>query len=122
MRISDWSSDVCSSDLQRVAGGAHPVPVIGERPLRHPFDRGRDVQRVGAEAQFGAIDVARHDRQTVVAIDRIAPEAEVAVVIDLPQPPPGGGVDFHRRLYPLVPPPSPVTGPRPHLPPPRITT
>src|SRR3546814_19129892 len=35
MRISDWSSDVCSSDLQEVAGEkqavhSHPSPVSGD--------------------------------------------------------------------------------------------
>src|SRR3546814_7289620 len=37
MRISDWSSDVCSSDLQ---GVAQPVPMLGRRlgPGQHPED------------------------------------------------------------------------------------
>src|SRR3546814_15018834 len=28
MRISDWSSDVCSSDLQRVAGNDREIPAL----------------------------------------------------------------------------------------------
>src|SRR3546814_11249782 len=39
MRISDWSSDVCSSDLRRAAGGGcqgRPRPCAGRgRQLRH---------------------------------------------------------------------------------------
>src|SRR3546814_12742119 len=37
MRISDWSSDVCSSDLDGAVGGARPV-LPGERshPADHP--------------------------------------------------------------------------------------
>src|SRR3546814_9082495 len=38
MRISDWSSDVCSSDLHRLGGrrhrvGQHLAPVAHEQPL-----------------------------------------------------------------------------------------
>src|SRR3546814_2982950 len=29
MRISDWSSDVCSSDLQHKAGGLEQVDIVG---------------------------------------------------------------------------------------------
>src|SRR3546814_1234758 len=32
MRISDWSSDVCSSDLRGAAVTAHPGEVIAQRP------------------------------------------------------------------------------------------
>src|SRR3546814_12968071 len=75
---------------ERIAGGADAVSVIGERALRHPFDARRDVQRVGAEAHFGAVDVARDDRQAVVAELDVAAETEVAVGVDLSQPEPGG--------------------------------
>src|SRR3546814_9100333 len=65
MRISDWSSDVCSSDL------------------------------VAAQADFGAIDVLRDDRQAIVAELRIIAEAEVAVGIDLAQLQPLGRSEEH---------------------------
>src|SRR3546814_5102525 len=45
MRISDWSSDVCSSDLNRkrsVFNGPYPVPEVGSVPafyLRAPSPR-----------------------------------------------------------------------------------
>src|SRR3546814_2977431 len=41
MRISDWSSDVCSSDLPRPPGGAHEIAGLVQsarslaRPARH---------------------------------------------------------------------------------------
>src|SRR3546814_18901982 len=76
MRISDWSSDVCSSDL------------------------------------FGAVDVARDDRQAVVAELDVAAETEVAVGVDLSQPEPVGQGDFERRLAPLMPCPAGVEGER----------
>src|SRR3546814_21153011 len=41
MRISDWSSDVCSSDLQAVAGLLPVVP-----PLQRPFGVDQDVADV----------------------------------------------------------------------------
>src|SRR3546814_2436579 len=38
MRISDWSSDVCSSDLHRiVAGAAIPADALGQRRLVQPL-------------------------------------------------------------------------------------
>src|SRR3546814_107001 len=45
MRISDWSSDVCSSDLDE--GGAHPHPRRAEAVARHLRDR-LEVAGVGA--------------------------------------------------------------------------
>src|SRR3546814_4128052 len=47
MRISDWSSDVCSSDL---ADGAHPVP------------RDRRAGRIGRVAAAAAADLPGHYR------------------------------------------------------------
>src|SRR3546814_11351148 len=72
MRISDWSSDVCSSDLgRRVA-----APRIGDRRDRL-VDRARYVERddprpmLGAGEPFGALrvgdDQRRLDRKSVVA-------------------------------------------------------
>src|SRR3546814_12528555 len=74
---------ICGEAEQRIAGGADAVSVIGERALRHPFDARRDVQRVGAEAHFGAVDVARADRQAVVAELDVAADTEVTVGLDL---------------------------------------
>src|SRR3546814_8254029 len=46
MRISDWSSDVCSSDLAETPAG-QPVDIV-------PFDRRRTPARAGrAEHAFG---------------------------------------------------------------------
>src|SRR3546814_10573381 len=56
MRISDWSSDVCSSDLQRLLGA------------------GGDDDLVGGDAEAGAADPLRGRR----AMRRIAERAAVA--------------------------------------------
>src|SRR3546814_20918595 len=103
MRISDWSSDLCSSDLagdadQRIAGGADLVAIIGKGAVGHPFEVRRNVQRVAAQADFGAIDVLRDDRQAIVAELRIVAEAEVAVGIDLAQLQPFGRLKLQRRF------------------------
>src|SRR3546814_2372930 len=47
MRISDWSSDVCSSDLRQIGG------VVGQ------FDLDQDMLMVFAETD--ALDLADHD-------------------------------------------------------------
>src|SRR3546814_5839076 len=51
MRISDWSSDVCSSDLDRAAHGGDPADLVHRRP-----DHG-EVEPVGA-ADVAVEDVA----------------------------------------------------------------
>src|SRR3546814_2650707 len=45
MRISDWSSDVCSSDLPRIKGGAFD-------PRPHPHQRPK-VQRIANMTEIG---------------------------------------------------------------------
>src|SRR3546814_10111054 len=61
LRISDWSSDVCSSDLQRAAGGAierdvmlgraggDDVAVVAQVLRRWPDRRGEADEAVGTE-------------------------------------------------------------------------
>src|SRR3546814_20876969 len=47
MRISDWSSDVCSSDLNRRGGGPALTPAVGAH---------RHHQRVAVDANLELID------------------------------------------------------------------
>src|SRR3546814_6657010 len=52
MRISDWSSDVCSSDLTHPDGIArHQIvvePYVGQRiGFAHPFGNGDAVEQIG---------------------------------------------------------------------------
>src|SRR3546814_2812209 len=70
MRISDWSSDVCSSDLWRSAGRTFPVIVVSARGdwtekvegieagaddyLAKPFQMGELVARVRGLVRRGA--------------------------------------------------------------------
>src|SRR3546814_10056793 len=53
MRISDWSSDVCSSDLQTVSGIKHPDEQIADRDQQpQPDETPRRGPRIGhREAQ-----------------------------------------------------------------------
>src|SRR3546814_2631541 len=63
MRISDWSSDVCSSDLQSRIPEAvviGPLPVIFEfRLVARLVVRGVEIMRAGRQARL-------HDRQVLI--------------------------------------------------------
>src|SRR3546814_5716567 len=102
MRISDWSSDVCSSDLLRLAARTRvdqPQPQCcqrqhGARLCRDGDGRGRDAER-GArdDAAAGNLRRARHrraraDRRNAQARARMARWLQIArhlVSADLPQ-------------------------------------
>src|SRR3546814_4810041 len=93
MRISDWSSDVCSSDLTAgtsIVAGAEEIETAprlergGERPARlagiiaaAPGDRGGvDPARVGAQVQDAQpVLVERDAGQADVLIDDVEPAA-----------------------------------------------
>src|SRR3546814_17123891 len=62
MRISDWSSDVCSSDLQDVAGDAEIFDRAGERKAvrRDDADVGFAVDEI-LGVEFLGIDRGRID-------------------------------------------------------------
>src|SRR3546814_11970588 len=45
MRISDWSSDVCSSDLQREAEREETAHAVAEQHRRRGFLRPQSIQR-----------------------------------------------------------------------------
>src|SRR3546814_7935686 len=55
MRISDWSSDVCSSDLQKQAGDLDEV--LEERDVAHQVGDGFEQRPSGVEPGLG--DAAR---------------------------------------------------------------
>src|SRR3546814_7346869 len=54
MRISDWSSDVCSSDLSDAAVVIDPVPAQAQRQLA---GRGQGHDRAGCIDQRGGVGV-----------------------------------------------------------------
>src|SRR3546814_18763883 len=54
MRISDWSSDVCSSDLSELVGEDARRGVL-HLEIRHPY---RDLDRVAARDPFATERVA----------------------------------------------------------------
>src|SRR3546814_13675004 len=60
MRISDWSSDVCSSDLGQLA--AHPLAVILPCGLEAGVIAG--VQRLGVTERDCAITIDRRNGKT----------------------------------------------------------
>src|SRR3546814_9623346 len=65
MRISDWSSDVCSSDLVEPLTGAQGAPLL-------------------VDALFGTGLTRPLDERTSTALSRLVSEAAVRVAIDLP--------------------------------------
>src|SRR3546814_11666321 len=71
MRISDWSSDVCSSDLQRGLSFDSAVGPALHRPHRRCADRlGR--RPVGRLPQVFAEGARRVDRESVVYGKRVS--------------------------------------------------
>src|SRR3546814_10125905 len=88
MRISDWSSDVCSSDLPRrdpldaLQGGRARLPLLpGPRPAAAEARPGADRRAEGrpagaARRQEGAV----HARIRAVAVRRLDPEDRKSVV------------------------------------------
>src|SRR3546814_1170235 len=72
MRISDWSSDVCSSDLEEIEGaGGQAVAVAGdvrdEALAKALVDTARD--------RFGGLDIAVNNAGT---LGEMAPVAELS--------------------------------------------
>src|SRR3546814_7344117 len=81
MRISDWSSDVCSSDLQVVLVGAEPVEDVDpvrRRDLKPSDDVGeraveaRSVREIVVIAVAHALAQESFDLAAVEAVDRTA--------------------------------------------------
>src|SRR3546814_18157837 len=73
MRISDWSSDVCSSDLKGVA-----APELRLRGMDEAHDREQHEETRG-EAEFRA---SKHDRATPEAI---CPSRAATTMVDFRQ-------------------------------------
>src|SRR3546814_16203460 len=93
MRISDWSSDVCSSDLHQVKGK------IGDRVTdrrEFPIEDGGDLGAVRAEDEVVTAKVAMNDRNFIVVRDMseepfaqsvhalILPRARIGLILAFP--------------------------------------
>src|SRR3546814_12471861 len=79
MRISDWSSDVCSSDLRDVVGEGEDVLIIAVVPFERDLDAdivalAGDRARIGEQRRLGAIEPfdERRDAAYVMQHDYIA--------------------------------------------------
>src|SRR3546814_16638196 len=72
MRISDWSSDVCSSDLQGL-GPLRPGHLAGERPPG-PGGEGDAVAVVGDRGIETLLQPADEGHQRLGPADEAAPE------------------------------------------------
>src|SRR3546814_17739736 len=71
MRISDWSSDVCSSDLRGEQRGAS----VHDHQVRTPAARRRAARRVGSVARRGGEPVSTSWKQplTVPEVQDVTP-------------------------------------------------
>src|SRR3546814_4331469 len=82
MRISDWSSDVCSSDLDddRAARSAHPS-------LRHRRDRQRQlaVQEPKLSAVAAGAGAGANEDVVLVDVERVVP-FYVPIPVPVPAP------------------------------------
>src|SRR3546814_12935055 len=101
MRISDWSSDVCSSDLALAGKDGLQAPFLLKRRLREA------AQLAGVQA------FRRHGAQLLHRA-----QADLQVLADLPlvaPPPPPGQLPppIHRLLAPAPPRPLPHAHPAP---------
>src|SRR3546814_20080291 len=73
MRISDWSSDVCSSDLVDVAVEADPAVLEHDHPVAHLPDRAGGV----ADVEAGAAAVADLVHLLhALALERLVPHSQ----------------------------------------------
>src|SRR3546814_10237156 len=80
MRISDWSSDVCSSDLEDIALRRQADPVGVRKPRNHNIQQveaadHHDVGRVLEESDGGVHD-GRHHRTQSLRKDHVARSEE----------------------------------------------
>src|SRR3546814_4888599 len=69
MRISDWSSDVCSSDLQAARNGKDGT-VVGERRARFDEEANRGFadrrQEAGVQVGYGVVGYKTHAKMLLV--------------------------------------------------------
>src|SRR3546814_20129233 len=78
MRISDWSSDVCSSDLQQARGGRADLALVEEHAPGGRLDRRVEMRTIGehdlrcltAEFETDALQVAFAGLDHQLAPDR----------------------------------------------------
>src|SRR3546814_14957308 len=74
MRISDWSSDVCSSDLQSVA--IHVANALIENLEFHAF---REMNRVGYKGYLKKQATQRYSCQRKAAVKKLFAAEDVAI-------------------------------------------
>src|SRR3546814_8439810 len=92
MRISDWSSDVCSSDLQ-VEVEAHRRAARADAVL--DMAGARSLRRIDGVDHIAAVDAAR---ALFGGKDRLAMLAGVGGVLDMHRPVAAGPPDHGPRL------------------------
>src|SRR3546814_3415112 len=72
MRISDWSSDVCSSDLPVHLRAQHPQADRDRRPEQHEYRQRADPADETIRPEDGDISVRKDHRIAEVALGHVA--------------------------------------------------
>src|SRR3546814_1958520 len=85
MRISDWSSDVCSSDLPTLSVEANPddLPEIIDRACRYQFPPGaaRIQKRIQIENSGRVLPQDRMDARATIEIGRASCRESVCMYV-----------------------------------------
>src|SRR3546814_19541628 len=105
-RISDWGSDVCSSDLQPMHAALGLEPAIGIVALdldRGGFDArllaGRFLDQLGLEA--AQVGTARVDRKSVVEGKRVSASVNLGGCCTIKKKRPTTNVTIHHHNFKL---------------------
>src|SRR3546814_15660019 len=115
MRISDWSSDVCSSDLGDYARGADPFANIGERTVAVQVTSvvrasDRSFQVKWTETGYERGTEAGTSRWTAILTVVIKPPSDADTLRRNPLGVYFDAVDWSRELDPPPPPPPDTPG------------
>src|SRR3546814_2352710 len=102
MRISDWSSDVCSSDLTCHEGVGEAVETVAAQPLaprtwqrQHLLDPGHGVMECGVEAgDLRQLRVQRQQRLDRLQCERLVQRRQRDVAAQVGE---HRGIDANRR-------------------------
>src|SRR3546814_15376069 len=79
MRISDWSSDVCSSDLETTVGVSIPIELGGKRSARIAV---ADARTTRAQLAAAITEADIRLQVTQLYIDAVAAERRLTTALD----------------------------------------
>src|SRR3546814_20276517 len=98
MRISDWSSDVCSSDLSTLLRSlyANYKPGSGHVWVRHADDSGSDWADMAGAPPHQVLEVRRRPVGYVSQFPRVLPRVSARAIVPDPLPAPLVPLEYTR--------------------------